>query len=196
MRRSALHEITLRLSLSKPCLLPSVGGKKNSPSTGSGRAVLGLAVLVGLPASALAQARTAVTVLMSEDPRGRAEQERYGYADAVIAGDTIYLSGIVVGRAPGETSLIPAFERGFRHILAVLARAGAGPGDIVDMTSFHTDIVPQVEAMSDVSRRVLGSPPPAWTAVQVTRLLPDNGLAEIKVVARRPVARAPASERD
>jgi hypothetical protein len=33
-------------------------------------------------------------------------------------------------------------------------------------------------------------PAPAWTAVQVVRLLPDNGIAEIKIVARRSRAAA------
>lgn len=149
----------------------------------------GIALLVS-PALAQAQARTAETVLMSESERGRAEQERYGFSDAVIAGDTIYLSGIVAGRAPGETSLEPGFERVFRHIERILVRAGSSLADIVDVTSFHTDVVGQIEAMSAVQRRLLGSPPPAWTAVQVTRLLPDNGLAEIKIVARRSSAAA------
>jgi len=150
------------------------------------------AALVLLPADAYAQARTADTVLMSENPQARANQEQLGYSDAVIAGDTIYLSGIVVGRAPGETSLTPAFERAYRHIGRILERAGASYADIVDVTSYHTDVVPQVEAMSAVQRRLLGSPPPAWTAVQVARLLPEAGIAEIKIVARRP---APAAAR-
>lgn len=149
----------------------------------------GIALLAS-PALAQAQARTTETVLMSENERGRADQERYGFSDAVIAGDTIYLSGIVAGRAPGETSLEPGFERVFRHIERILVRAGSSLADIVDVTSFHTDVVGQIEAMSAVQRRLLGSPPPAWTAVQVTRLLPDNGLAEIKIVARRSAAAA------
>jgi hypothetical protein len=45
--------------------------------------------------------------------------------------------------------------------------------------------------MSAVQRRLLGSPPPAWTAVQVVRLLPENAIAEIKIVARRPAPAAP-----
>jgi hypothetical protein len=53
------------------------------------------------------------------------------------------------------------------------------------MTSYHTDVVGQIDAMSAAQKRLLGSPPPAWTAVQVVRLLPDGGIAEIKVVARR-----------
>jgi enamine deaminase RidA (YjgF/YER057c/UK114 family) len=128
---------------------------------------------------------------MSPNERARASQEQIGYADAVVAGDTIYVSGVVVGQAPGETTLEPGFERAFRQIGRILERAGAGFGDIVDMTSFHTDVVGQIDAMSAVSKRLLGSPPPAWTAVQVVRLLPDGGIAEIKIVARRRTA-APA----
>jgi enamine deaminase RidA (YjgF/YER057c/UK114 family) len=151
----------------------------------SARSVLMLMALFGVPALAHAQARTAETVLMSENERARAFQEQLGYADAVIAGDLIFLSGIVAGQAPGETGLEPAFERVFRQIGRILERAGAGYSDIVEMTSYHTDVVGQVEAMSAVQRRHLGSPPPAWTAIQVARLLPDNGLAEIRIVARR-----------
>ena len=148
------------------------------------RGLLLVAALVA-PATAFAQARTADTVLMSENPEGRRGQEQLGYADAVIAGDTIYLSGIVVGRGPQDGNLEAGFERAFRHIGRILERAGANYSDIVDMTSYHTDVVGQIEAMSAVQRRLLGSPPPAWTAVQVDRLLPDQGIAEIKIVARR-----------
>jgi len=145
-----------------------------------------LAVLtLALPLHAAAQTRTPQTVLMSPNERARAGQEQLGYADAVVAGDMIYLSGIVVGKAPDETSLETGFERAFRRIGAILERAGAGFGDIVDMTSYHTDVVGQIDAMSAAQKKLLGSPPPAWTAVQVVRLLPDDGIAEIKVVARR-----------
>lgn len=145
-------------------------------------------VAAALTPLAHGQTRTADTVLMSTNERYRVDQERFGFSDAVIAGDTIYLSGIVAGLAPGETTLEPAFERVFRQIGRILERAGASYADIVDVTSYHTDITAQVEAMSAVQRRLLGSPPPAWTAVQVVRLLPEQGIAEIKIVARRPAA--------
>jgi enamine deaminase RidA (YjgF/YER057c/UK114 family) len=148
------------------------------------RAALPALALAG-PAPAAAQTRTPETVLMSENPRARAGQEQLGYADAVNAGDMIYLSGIVAGQRPGEASLEPAFERVFGQIGQILERAGAGFGDIVEMTSYHTDVVGQIEAMSAAQKKLLGSPPPAWTAVQVVRLLPDGGIAEVKVVARR-----------
>ncbi len=146
-------------------------------------AAAGLALV--FPGPLLAQARTDATVLMSTNAQHRADQESYGYADAVIAGDLVFLSGIVAGKAPGETDLKPAYERVFRQITAILKRAGATPADVVDMTSFHTDIEAEIGPMSEVAKRVLGSPPPAWTAIDVDRLLPDGGITEIKVVARR-----------
>ena len=145
------------------------------------------------PASpADAQTRSDRTVLMSTNEQARADQERYGYASAVIAGDTIYLSGMVAGQAPGEAGYEKAFERIYRQADAVLKRAGSSLADVVDVTSFHTDIEAQIEDLSKVQKRMLGSPPPAWTAIDVDRLLPDQGIAEIKIVARRSSAAAAA----
>jgi enamine deaminase RidA (YjgF/YER057c/UK114 family) len=149
-------------------------------------AFVAASIAVAQPPPALAQARNAETVLMSQNERARADQEKYGYNDAVIAGDTIYLSGMVAGQAPGESSLVPAYERVYRRAEAILKRAGASLADVVDVTSFHTDIKAEIDALSEVQKRLLGSPPPAWTAIDVDRLLPDGGLAEIKIIARRP----------
>ena len=155
--------------------------------------VAALAACVSAPAAA--QPRAGATVLMSEHPDERAFQERYGFADAVIAGDTIYLSGVVVGQNQGET-LEAAYERTYRRIAAILARAGAGWDNVVDLTSYHTDITAQLDAMAAVHRRHVGAPFPAWTAIDVDRLVPDGGITEIKIVAWRraaPAAAAPAA---
>jgi enamine deaminase RidA (YjgF/YER057c/UK114 family) len=149
-------------------------------------AFVAASIAVAQPAPAPAQARTEQTVLMSENPRARADQERYGFADAVIAGDTIYLSGMVAGRGPNESSDEPAFERVWRQAEGILKRAGATLSDVVDVTSFHTDVTAQIDALAAVQKRLLGSPPPAWTAIDVDRLLPDGGIAELKIIARRP----------
>ncbi|HEX9932814.1 MAG TPA: Rid family hydrolase [Allosphingosinicella sp.] len=122
---------------------------------------------------------------MSDDPGERRFQEETGYSDAVIAGDTIYLSGVVVGLREGE-DLAAGYDRTYRHIGGILARAGASWDDVVDMTSYHTDIAAQFEAMRAVHRRHVRAPYPAWTAIDVDRLLPERGLTEIKIVARRP----------
>lgn len=122
---------------------------------------------------------------MSENPGERRFQEQTGYSDAVIAGDTIYLSGVVVGLREGE-DLAAGYDRTYRRIGEILARAGASWDDVVDVTSYHTDVVAQLAAMSAVHRRYVRAPFPAWTAIGVERLLPERGLTEIKIVARRP----------
>ena len=141
------------------------------------------ALLISPPASA--QTRGPANVLMSEDPGERRFQDETGYSDAVIAGDTIYLSGVVVGLREGE-DLDAAYDRTYARIGAILARAGAGWDDVVDITSYHTDVTAQFPAMAAVHRRYVRAPFPAWTAIDVDRLIPRDGITEIKIVARRP----------
>jgi enamine deaminase RidA (YjgF/YER057c/UK114 family) len=136
-------------------------------------------------APAVAGERQRSTVLMSENPQGRKFQEEWGYNDAIVAGDTIYLSGIVVGQRDGET-MEAAYERTYGQIAAILKRAGASWDDVVDITSFHTEITAQMPAIVAVHKRFVKAPYPAWTAIDVDRLIPERGITEIKIVARRP----------
>lgn len=138
--------------------------------------------LVAAPAAA----READKVLMSEHPQGRAFQESVGYADAVIAGDAIYLSGVVAGMAKGETDLAPGYDRAFKAIAATLARAGASWDDVVDITTFHTDLAAHIDGFAAVKNRYVKAPFPAWTAIGVSRLYEPTAVVEIKVVAVKP----------
>ena len=148
------------------------------------------AVSIPFGGPAEAGARQEATVLMSEDEGDRRFQEEWGYADAVVAGDTIYLSGVVVGLREGDTDLVGAYDRAYREIGGILARAGASWDDVVDITSDHTDVTTQMEAIVAVHRRYVRAPFPPWTAIDVDRLIPDRGITEIKIVARRPAAAA------
>jgi enamine deaminase RidA (YjgF/YER057c/UK114 family) len=149
------------------------------------RALIPLLVLLGSSA-ADAQSRLQGKVLLSEDPEERRFQEQWGYADAVIVGDTIYLSGVVAGLRNGETDLKLAYERAFQRIGAILKRSGASWDDVVDITSFHTDLTTQMPAIIAVKNKYVTGPPPAWTAIQVARLIPNSGITEIKIVAKLP----------
>lgn len=154
------------------------------------RSALALA-LAATAVPATAQTRTDTTVLMSDRPGGRESQDEYGYSDAVIAGDLIFLSGIVAGLPPGSNDLSAAFDRAYQHIGRILNRAGAGYDDIVDITTFHTDITAQIDAYAAVHKKYVKAPYPAWTAIDVDRLLPEGGLVEIKIVARKPASPKP-----
>lgn len=139
-----------------------------------------------VPAVTHAGARQDAKVLLSDDPEERKYQQEWGYADAVITGDTVYLSGVVAGLRPGETDLKLAYERSFQRLGKILQRAGASWDDVVDMTSYHTDLTTQMPAIVAVKNKYVRSPPPAWTAIQVARLIPNAGLTEIKIVAKLP----------
>jgi len=144
------------------------------------------AALVVLPTVAHAGSRQQATVLLSEDSDSRKNQQDWGYADAVISGDTIYLSGVVAGLRPGETDLKLPYERAFERIGAILKRSGASWDDVVDITSFHTDLTSQMPAIIAVKNKYIVAPPPAWTAIGVSRLIPNNGITEIKMIAKLP----------
>ena len=148
-----------------------------------------LGLIVGLLAVAgLAEAGTRQDskVILSDNPDLNKVEQQWGFADAIVVGDTIYLSGVVAGLRPGETDLKLPYERAFQRIGKTLERAGASWDDVVDITSFHTDLTTQMPAIVAVKSKYVLGPPPAWTAIQVARLIPDSGLTEIKIIAKLP----------
>ncbi|MBW8892006.1 MAG: RidA family protein [Burkholderiales bacterium] len=109
------------------------------------------------------------------------------YSPAIRSGDLLFVSGQVGSRADGSPE--PVFEdqvrRAFANLRAVLAAAGADLGDVVDVTTFHTDPETQIETVLAVRAKEIGDPPyPNWTAVGVTWLAGFD--FEIKAIARLP----------
>lgn len=149
------------------------------------RASVAVALIGAVAAPAYAQSRDRATVLMSEDTGERKFQEQFGYSDAVVIDGTVYMSGVVAGPRSGET-LEAAYERTFARLGRILERAGADWGDVVDMTSYHTDLTTQLGPISTIKHKYIKPPFPAWTAIGVSRLVPDRGVTEIKLVARLP----------
>ena len=77
------------------------------------------------------------------------------------------------------------YTRAFERIGVILRNAGVSWDDVVDITSFHTDLTTQMPAIVAVKNLYIKPPYPTWTAIQVSRLIPDNGITEIKIVARK-----------
>lgn len=140
------------------------------------RFLLIAAILAPLPTAA-----KEVVVL----PEDKAILDSWGFSSAVVSGDLIFVSGVVAGLREGEADPEAAFTRAFDRIGAALKAAGADWDDVVDMTSYHTDVAAQISAFRRVKDRYIKAPFPAWTAIGVSRLIPPNGLVEIKVVARK-----------
>jgi enamine deaminase RidA (YjgF/YER057c/UK114 family) len=141
--------------------------------------------VAGLSAAMPLHAKDAASVIMPEDAESLAFQKSVGFADAVIAGDTIYLSGVVAAPAAGETSLKPAYERAFARIGATLKRAGVSWDDVVDLTTFHTNLAGQINEFVEVKNRYIKAPFPAWTAIGITALYEPTAVTEIKIVLRK-----------
>ena len=151
----------------------------------SGRVLPAIAaILLGsMGSSASAGTRQTATITMPEEPAARKSGEDLGYAEAVLVGDTAYLSGVVASVRPGETTPDAAYRRAFERISGALARVGCGWDDIVDITSFHTDVAAQLPFIVAAKKQFVHAPYPAWTAIGVTRLIPGSGITEIKVIA-------------
>lgn len=123
--------------------------------------------------------------IFSDNPDIRAAQESFGYADAVIAGDTIYFSGIVAFLAEGEDDISQAFARTFDRFSDILGRLGLEWKHVVAIDSFHMDLGGHSEIFKEVKNRYIKPPFPVWTAVGVTQLARPTSLAEIKITAWR-----------
>ncbi|KDB07225.1 Endoribonuclease L-PSP [Burkholderia sp. lig30] len=115
--------------------------------------------------------------------------EKIRYSPAVKVGNTIYVSGqigrdaamqLVEGR---EAQMTQAFD----NLERVLAAAGASLRDVVDLTTFHTDMRDLPLFMQVRDRYFDSDPLPAWTAVGAHMLGGAPGyIVEIKAVAVLP----------
>jgi enamine deaminase RidA (YjgF/YER057c/UK114 family) len=132
-------------------------------------------------------ARQPHNVVVPDRPEVRNFFNEWGFAEAVIDGDRVWLSGVVAGLRQGETmaDAETAYERAFKMLDDVLKRSGSSFDGVVDITTFHTDLPAQFDGFRKVKDRYVRAPFPAWTAIDIDRLVPEGGLVEIKVVARR-----------
>lgn len=147
-------------------------------------------MILCLPALAQAGERQDAKVLMATDAKELKLQQFVGFSDAVVSGDTIYFSGLVADPEPGETDLRPAYDRAFQRLGEILNRAGASWDDVVEITSFHTDMQVQMRPLIEVKKKYIREPHPAWTAVQVAKLGDPRAVTEIRMIAKVPKAPA------
>lgn len=109
------------------------------------------------------------------------------YAPAVRVGDTLYISG-QIGR-DGNMQLVEEkeaqFVQTFENMKKVLDAAGFDFGDVVDVTSFHTDMR-DLPLYMKVRDRYFTADYPAWTAIGAAQLCGAPGyFLEVKAVAVR-----------
>jgi reactive intermediate/imine deaminase len=111
------------------------------------------------------------------------------YADAVRAGELLFVSGFVPvdgeGRLVGGDDVVAQARQVLANLGAVLAAAGATFADVVKVTVYLTDIADRVR-INPVRQEVFGEARPASTLVEVSALAVPGAKLEIEAVALIP----------
>jgi 2-iminobutanoate/2-iminopropanoate deaminase len=111
------------------------------------------------------------------------------YTDAVRAGELLFVSGCVPvdreGNLVGGDDVVAQAKRVFENIGSVLSAARAGPGDVVKVTIFLTDIDDRPK-INPVRQEFFGETRPASTLVEVSRLAIPGAKIEVEAVAILP----------
>lgn len=107
-----------------------------------------------------------------------------GYSRAVVAGNTVYVSGTCGVEADGSVSpdMYGQAKRALEIIAAALSQAGAGMKDVVRTRIFVTD-ASQFDAIAKAHGEIFGDIRPATTIVEVSRLVDACFMVEIEAVA-------------
>ncbi len=119
------------------------------------------------------------------DP-GWGYEKQFGYSQAVRAGNLVFLAGQMPVDARcnvvAEGDIVGQARQVFENLKAVLAAAGLGFEDLVEIVSYHTDMA-DLHAVVEVKAEYIEADFPAWTALGVTALAFPGQRLEIKAVA-------------
>lgn len=107
------------------------------------------------------------------------------YSDAVLAGDTLYVTGLIGADESG--ALVGAdvgaqARRMFENLGLVLAAAGATARDVARVTVYMCDVTQRLE-MNKARAAFFGEHKPASTLIQVAALVEPEVLIEMDAIA-------------
>lgn len=111
--------------------------------------------------------------------------DAYHFSPATRVGDMVWVSGQVgvdADMKPAEGMQAQA-QIAFECLKLVLNEAGASLADVVELTTFHTDLHGDIDAFIAVKDQFFPSRYPSWSAVGVTQLALPGLLIEIRAMA-------------
>ena len=171
----------------------------------AGLVMAGPAHAADLPTSIIKPGEDTVEITALKAPGGEAilptakdkaqNHDQYGYAAVRRLGKTLYLSGVIAGRLPGEgtdvEALKTALRRAFTTIQRNLKAAGSDMEDIAEIQTFADfkgpnfkgDTATLLGAYLEVKKEFIQPPYPAETLVGITNLAEPNGIMDIRVTA-------------
>jgi enamine deaminase RidA (YjgF/YER057c/UK114 family) len=115
----------------------------------------------------------------------KAMADAFHFSQATRVGNTIWVSGQVgvdATMTPADGMEAQA-HLAFQALQSALEAAGANLTDIVELTTFHTDLRGEIGAFARVKDEYLPNRYPSWTAVGVTQLALPELRVEIRAVA-------------
>jgi enamine deaminase RidA (YjgF/YER057c/UK114 family) len=118
-------------------------------------------------------------------PSTQAMYDAFHFSQATRMGNTIWVSGQVgvdAAMAPAQGMEAQA-HLAFQALRSVLEAAGATLADIVELTTFHTDLRGDIHTFARVKDEYIPDRYPSWTAVGVTQLALPELCVEIRAVA-------------
>jgi 2-iminobutanoate/2-iminopropanoate deaminase len=111
------------------------------------------------------------------------------YTDAVVAGELLFVSGLVGvdqhGALVGGEDVAAQARQVFENMRMVLEEAGCRFEDVVKVTVYLTDVDDRPK-INPVRQEVFGGARPASTLVEVSRLAVPGAKVEIEAVALIP----------
>ncbi|MGB5757217.1 MAG: RidA family protein, partial [Acidimicrobiales bacterium] len=118
-------------------------------------------------------------------PGSEGSYERFQFAPAVKTGNTVYVSGVIGSNEDGSVpdDAGQEFTNAFSSLAATLEAAGASLADVVELTSFHTDMPDTLGKFMKAKAAAMSEPHPAWTAIGCTGLAIPGARAEVKATA-------------
>ena len=111
--------------------------------------------------------------------------DAYHFSPATRVGNMVWVSGQVgvdADMKPAEGMHAQA-HIAFECLKLVLEEAGASLADVVELTTFHTDLHGDIDAFIAVKDQYFPNRYPSWSAVGVTQLALPGLLIEIRAMA-------------
>ncbi len=130
------------------------------------------------------------------DAAAKYAHDNFRYSAARRVGDTVYVSGVVVQRLPGEGNDVAAFKlqtrRALERLRVILEASGTDFQHVFMINSFHVWQGPDFAGTRDehfaafeaVIDEFMKPPYPAWTAVGTTGLLGERSIVEVQLIAK------------
>ncbi len=114
----------------------------------------------------------------------RGQYDNFHFAPAVRVGDLLLCSGQIGADEAGSCPEDPEtqFRLAFEGLKAIVEEAGGSMANVVEMTTFHTDMS-LLGTFMKVKDQFVAEPYPAWTAIGCTELAMPGARVEIKATA-------------